>query len=480
LSKLADGQHFEKQGRYLQAEKLYRALVAEDQHNGQAYWGLGRLSLIAGLHDTAVSYLNKACQLLPEDPFPLFDLAIAFNAVFSEQDALTVLKYGIKVVPNMAQMHYELGQQQLIMGCLLEAEQSFRTVLQLGINKKDSLLCAYAFLEICRLKKINIADPDLIVLQGHLASTSLSEQEEVVIRYGVAKVLNDNKDFDGAWLHYQRANALQLTQCTFKTHELAAFFRRIKQLNNRDVLSNRRPQVDTELTPIFIIGLPRTGSSLLEYTLSKHPEISGAGELPYIGQQVANYFHSQTQQHYPDFLPIVTPTQMDEAAQVYLDLLANHTKGKHFVIDKLPANFQSVGLLYKLFPKAKIIHITRDMPATALSVFSNYFAENEPYFCSLDEFKKYGDLHDDLMKHWHFELPGFVYEASYEQLINNPKENIQSILRFCGLEWNDVCLTDPDTNISVKTLSKVQVRKPISKNALSAWKNYQAHLDLFF
>lgn len=479
MLKLEDAQHLEKQGQYLEAETLFQALVKEDTNNGQACWGLGRLALKAEMPERAILYLNKACHLLPQEPLPLIHLASAFNGAFSEQDALTVLEYGITLVPNMAQMHYELAQQQLVMGLLPAAEQSFRNVLQLGINSNADLLNAYAYLEISRLKAFNIDDPDIILMQERLTDPLLTEREEVVIRYALAKVLNDNKDFDGAWQHYQRANALQLKQCQFKTTELKAFFQNIKSKNKGDSLSSKRLLLHEELSPIFILGLPRTGSSLLEYILAKHPDISGAGELPYIGQHLANYFYAQTQQHYPDFLPIVSSRQMDEAAKIYLDLLARHAKGNNFVIDKLPANFQSIGLIYKLFPKAKVIHLRRSLPATALSVFSNYFAENEPYFCSLEEFKQYAELHDDLMKHWHSELPGFVYEASYEQLIENPKQSIQSILNFCGLEWNDACIADAGATMSVKTLSKVQVRKPITKAALCAWKNYQNHLTLF-
>ena len=476
---LKNAQQLEKQGQYLAAEKLFRALVEEQPNNGQAYWGLGRLALKAELYDRAVSLLNKTCHLLPQEPLPLIHLARAFNGAFSEQDALTVLQYGIKLTPNMAQMHYELAQQQLIMGLLTAAEHSFRTVLQLGIDKDADLLNAYAYLEISRLKAFKIDDPSIISMQERLTDPSLTQQEEIVISYALAKTLNDTKNFDGAWAHYQRANALQLSQCQFKTRELKAFFQNIKSKSKGRSLSAQRLSLSNELTPIFILGLPRTGSSLLEYCLAKHPDISGAGELPYIGQHLAKYFHSQTQQHYPDFLPNISPKQRDDAAKMYLELLAKHAKSNNFVIDKLPANFQSIGLIYTLFPNAKVIHLQRNLPATALSVFTNYFAENEPYFCSLEEFKQYAKLHDDLMQHWHTELPGFVYEASYEQVIEAPKESIQAILDFCGLPWNDACLADADATMSVKTLSKVQVRKPISQDGMSAWKNYQAYLALF-
>jgi hypothetical protein len=125
------------------------------------------------------------------------------------------------------------------------------------------------------------------------------------------------------------------------------------------------------------------------------------------------------------------------------------------------------------------IHITRDLPSTALSIYTNYFAEDEPYFCSLEEFKTYSDLHNDLMKYWHSTLPSFVHEVSYKQLIDDPKKSIQEILQYCDLIWCDDCLANDDTKMLVKTLSKVQVRKPINDSSLATWKNYKAQLGLF-
>jgi tetratricopeptide (TPR) repeat protein len=477
--KLDNARQFEIQGRYLDAEKIYRSLVIKEPNNGQAYWGLGRLALKAGFAEKAVTFLNKACHLLPQEPRPLIHLASAFNSALSEHVALTVLEYGIKVAPNMAQMHYELAQQQLVIGRLGEAEQGFRSVLQLNDGKKSDLLNAYAYLEISRLKALDIDDPGIVTMQERLTDPLLEHAEELVIHYALATVLNDNEDFEGAWKHYQQANAIQFGQCQFRTAELKSFFESIKLKSKGEVHTSKRLEKENELTPIFILGLPRTGSSLLEFTLSKHPDISGAGELPYIGQDIAGYFYTQTQQHYPDFLDNVSVKQMDEAAKIYLDRLSRHSKGNSFIIDKLPSNFQSIGLIYRLFPKAKVIHLRRHLPATALSVFSNYFAENEPYFCSLEEFKQYADLHDDLMKHWHSELPGFIYEENYERLVDQPRKCIQEILEFCGLAWNDACLDASGKDVTVKTLSKLQVRKPITKGASIAWKNYQKHLDLF-
>ena len=151
--KLEDARQFELQGRYLDAEKIFHALVKSDPNNGQAYWGLGRLALKAGFAKIAVSYLNKACHLLPNEPFTLIHLANAFNGALSEPDALTVLDYAVKTFPNMPQVYYELGQQQVTVGRLQEAENSFLKILQLKSASSVELLKASAFFELCQLKK---------------------------------------------------------------------------------------------------------------------------------------------------------------------------------------------------------------------------------------------------------------------------------------------------------------------------------------
>jgi tetratricopeptide (TPR) repeat protein len=475
LSDFTQADTLVREGRYAEAEKHYIELLNHDSNNGQAYRGLGKLALIANMPVRAITLLKKACHLLPNESMPLIYLANAFNEAGSEQDGLTVLEYGQKVFPTLAPMLYQLAQQQLMFGDFKQAEQTFRKVIKFG---KDSIV-SYALHDITRLKLFTHKDHDFASIQFRLVNYELDEQQQIILNYAMGKILDDMQDYAKAWQYFEKANRLQLAQCSFKTFELTNFYRDVKLTATTSLLSKKRDMRSSETVPIFVIGLPRSGSTLLEQILSRHAEISGAGELPYLSREVNDYLFSQTQHHYPKSMLNLSKTQLNDAAKIYLQKLNAHAKGTHYVVDKLPANFQSIGLIYKLFPNAKVIHLHRHLPDVAISLYKNYFQENEPYFCSLDEFKQYNKFYVDLMAHWRELLPDFIYDLTYEQLIDDKEATIRSLLYFCDIQWDQACLDETKLNNPIKTLSNVQVRKAIHQKVVSPSQHYLQHLQLF-
>jgi hypothetical protein len=464
-----------KNGHYAEAEKLYIKLLHNDANNGQAYRGLGKLALIANMPLRAVSLLKKACHLLPSESMPLIYLADAFNGAGSEQDALTVLEYGQKIFPTLAPMLYQLALQQLMFGDLINAELTFRKVIEFGTNS----IVSFALHGITRLKSFTHEDDDFVLIQSRLANNDVDKQEQIILSYALGKAQDDMQNYAKAWQNFEQANKLQLTQCSFKTIELTDFYSDVKSTFTAELLSKTRHIGDNEIVPIFILGLPRSGSTLLTQILSRHTDISGAGELPYLSREVNAYLFGQTQHHYPQNMLNLSETQLNEAAQIYLHNLSAHAEGKMYVIDKLPANFQSIGLIYTLFPNAKVIHLQRYLPDVALSIYKNYFAENEPYFCSLEEFKQYNQHYADLMAHWRTLLPDFIYDLTYEQLIEDKETTLRAILDFCDIEWDQACLDETKVNKPIKTLSNVQVRKSMNKTVTTPSQNYTEYLQLF-
>jgi tetratricopeptide (TPR) repeat protein len=475
LSDFTQADTLVKQGRYAEAEKLYLKLLHSNPNNGHAYRGLGKLALIANMPLRAVNLLKKACHLLPNEPMPLIYLANAFNDAGSEVDALTVLEYGQKVFPTLAPMCYQLAQQQLILGDLTNAEHTFRKVIEFGT---DSIV-SYALHDITRLKSFTHEDDDLALIKQWLANKELGTPELIILNYALGKAFDDMQHYVKAWQYFEQANSLQLTQCSFKTVELNDFYQVIKSTTTAQLLSKTSNIKCSEIVPVFILGLPRSGSTLLEQLLSRHAEISGAGEVPYLSREVDEYLFRQTQHHYPKSMLDLSESQLNDAAQIYLQKLSAHADGKSYVVDKLPANFQSIGLIYKLFPSAKVIHLQRHLPDVALSIYKNHFAENEPYFCSLEEFKQYNQLYVDLMAHWREMLPGFVYDLTYEQLIEDKETTLRAILDFCDIEWDQACLDETKVNKPIKTLSNVQVRKSMNKTVTTPSQNYTEYLQLF-
>jgi tetratricopeptide (TPR) repeat protein len=477
LSKLKQAAEFFQMDDLVQAERLYKETIMSQPECGQAYLGMGLIALKIQQFDKAVSFLTKSCELLPDEASPLIHLSEAFNGVHSEVDALTVLEYAIKHLPNNAAVHYYLGLQYTIFGDLDNAEQSLRKVIKLT---KDPIT-SFALMELTRIDKH--PEQYLTLLEERLTQPTITSQEKTVLHYALGNVLDRIQKYRQAWRHFESANVLQSRSCEFKTAELNDFFREIKTAASPKVLLEQRTLLInnslTEIVPIFILGLPRTGSTLLEHLLTDHQDIASAGEVTYLSHEVAAFLFSETKSHYPYSMANLSNEKLEAAAQIYLEKMSTHAKGKGYVIDKLPANFQSIGLIYKLFPNAKVIHIKRNLPDVALSIYRNYFAQNEPYFCSLKEFKQYHSLYSDLMEYWHSQLPEFIYEVSYEQLVVDKNNTIKGILDFCGLQ-----LQIHESNVSkakkvIKTLSNIQVRGGMSTKSIKSWHNYAAYLSFF-
>lgn len=473
MSSLHQATNLVTQGQFLQAESIYRALLGKDKTNGAAYLGLGNIALALHHFDKAVSLLTQACHLLPGSPLALIQLASAFNAVCAEQDALTVLNYARTTFPNSTQVLYQLAQQHLIFGEFDQAAKAFRSILSLTAGP----MASHVIFELVRLKRHT--KQDIKMLQQRLSSQNNDQSQLTVLHYALGNVYHEAQDYQGAWQHFCQANHLQLQSCDFTTEQLTTFFTETQAVTTNALLAQQRPIENDEITPIFIVGLPRSGSTLLEQILARHPQISAGGELPYLSREVDHYLFGQSGHHYPHSMLGLSAGQLDQAALVYLNALKRHARNKPFVIDKLPANFQSIGLIYKLFPNAKVIHIKRHPAAVAFSVFRNCFAENEPYFCSLTQFKQYQQYYLDLMSHWHRAMPGFILDISYEQLIDDSVGAIQSVLAFCAVDWDTACLSNAHVHTPITTLSNIEARSPINNSTQKDWMPYQTHLHAF-
>ena len=461
------------QGQYLQAESIYRSLLKQDKSNGSAYVGLGNIAFTLNQFDLAISLFTQAAQLLPEAISPLLQLANAFNTVCSEQDAFTVLNYASERFPDSAQVHYNLAQQHLMAGQFSLAEKALRQVIKLS----NSAITSHAFFALVRCKRYK--DDDVKAIQQRLSNKLMERSELTVLHYALGEIQHAAQDYAAAWEYFSQANRLQSQECDFATKEMGVFFADIKQIATSALLNQQIEEKNDEITPIFILGLPRSGSTLLEQMLARHPKISAGGELPYLSGEVDDYLFQQTGSHYPHSMQNASAQQLQQAAQIYLTALQRHARNKNFVIDKLPANFQSIGLIYLLFPNAKVINLQRQPAAVAFSVFRNYFAQSEPYFCCLNEFKLYQTYYLDLMKYWHKVLPGFVLDVNYESLIADTEHCMQAILAFCGIDWDNACLSNSLVHSPIMTLSNIEARLPIMNSIKKDWVPYQANLHAF-
>lgn len=451
-----------------EAEFHYKTLLDANPHHGEALFGLGRIALRMERFDAAVYLLQRACERLPQMLEPLHALADAFNGVGSPADALTVLEYAKSLASHNPDPHYYLAQHYLTYGELDKAHTTFSHALSLGLYP----VTAYILFELVQLGRFD-KEHNYISNLHHLITQTNNLRLKMVCYYALAKSYDQLDDIDQATSYYKLANKLQLQLSEFNTNELTHFYQKIIDTNNSDFLNQANPRFEGTITPVFIIGMPRSGSTLIEQLLLNHGDFASLGEDNSISNKVVAFIEQQTQLPYPACLAKLTQPLINKARDIYIHQLKSAATVRPYMLNKLPANYQTIGLIYVLFPSAKFIYAEREFNAIAWSVFSNYFAENEPYFCSLNEFKCYYDLAQTLMAHWRTHLTKAIYTVQYEQLVAEPKAELTRLLTFLGAQYNANMLNFYKSKKAVSTLSKTAVREPINTKAIDKWKRFE-------
>ncbi|KZN61081.1 hypothetical protein N473_22330 [Pseudoalteromonas luteoviolacea CPMOR-1] len=460
------------ENRLREAEFMFKQVLKQNPKNGKALFGLGRICMRLEQYDNAIYYLKRACEHLPKMLDPLYALADAFIAVGSPVDAKTVLEYALSVARHNAQIHYHLGQFYLDHGFIDNAYQVFKK----GLDCPASGVSVFMIFELMQLARPDEI-PVLIERLKEFENKFEHPTFHIVAYHAYAtahQALGENKE---AFEYYKKANELQLTQCTFRTADMLPFFSRLLDTCDDDFFSKPIDKVKSTFTPVFIVGLPRTGSTLLEQILTQHSQVGTIGESIVLSDKIVPYLEMRTERNFPECIYDPSTSMLDYCRSVYVDEIKKHRVQEEAVINKLPSNFQNVGLIYKLFPNARVIHLTREFKANAWSVYSNHFAENEPYFCSLTEFELYADIEQQVMSHFATRIKRNIYEVSYEKLIEEPERTIQKILNFIYLKYEPECMEFYKSRAKVSTLSKTQVRQPIHTRSLSRWQIFEAHIE---
>ena len=346
-------------------------------------------------------------------------------------------------------------------------------------------------------KEINDVGPDHInaVLAFSLISKDLGRQDEAIhlmeqilpkitaisskrsLHFSLGKLYDATGGYDKAFSNYKQGNASKTL--TFDpqrhAHEVDAM---IDVYSKKFMDSMPRATIRSD-RPVFVVGMPRSGTSLVEQILASHPEVFGAGELTDIVQlPLSLHVILGTEQLYPQCLPQLTQDKMNAFTQHYLDKLASLSPDASRVIDKMPGNFMHLGFIELLFPDARIIHCMRDPIDTCLSCFFQDFSRSHPYSYDLANLGAFYNGYRKIMQHWRNVLSIPMYEIQYEELVANQETKSRELVEFCGLEWDERCLNFHETKRFVGTASYDQVRKPMYKKSAGRWKNYEHHIDV--
>jgi tetratricopeptide (TPR) repeat protein len=360
----------------------------------------------------------------------------------------------------------ELGQLDAAQQAYLKALDLDPKVAGVYVNLADS-------------KKFAPGDPHLAAIEALAAQADgLSKTDRLQLDYALGKAYADLKDHRRSFEHLLRGAAAKRATIVYDEAATMALFDRIEQVFTRELIAAAAGGGDPARRPIFIIGMPRSGTTLVEQILASHPTVHGAGELQTLNDVVLTVRGPDGNTlPYPDFVPSLDATALKAIGQRYLALVRELAPQAERVTDKMPSNYYFAGLVHLALPNAKIIHTLRDPVDTCISCFSKLFSAEQNHTYDLAELGRYHRRYEQLMAHWRRVLPpDRMLEVRYEDVVADLDGQARRIIAYCGLPWDDRCLAFHETDRPVRTASATQVRQPIYTSAIGRWKVYEEFL----
>jgi Flp pilus assembly protein TadD len=435
-----------------------------------------RIQMRRNNHQAAEQAVRMVLSLEPENPEGLTIFGQVLHETDRYDEAITVLERALKTRPDNPEALNFYGVALKSVGRLEEARETIIKALKLN----DSMYGAYANLNDL-VDFSEGAGEELFNRMEAIFEATKTPQADMFLplHFAYAKALDDRGQHEKALEHYIIGGKMKRAVLDYKESDTFAFFDGIRAAFPKEMFENRKSAGLDDDRPVFIVGMPRSGSTLVEQILSSHPDVYGAGEVKYLSRAlglIRDRFPSLAK--YPQMMEKVTPAQLEIVGKNYQKALAAGAGEAKKITDKLLTNYFFVGLIHLLFPKAKIINTQRDPVDTCLSGFTKLFKDDMPHSYDLNELGRYYGKYRELMQHWEKVLPeGVMTTVHYEDVVADTEKEAKRLIGFLGLDWDKTCLDFHKSDRPVKTASVAQVRKPIYKTAVKRWKKYGAGLQ---
>jgi tetratricopeptide (TPR) repeat protein len=452
-------------GRLDEAAASYRRALALEPLYAEAYNNLGVALRDSGRLDEAAASYRRALEIKPDLAEALSNLAIVQRVQGRIAQAQASCRRALEIDPNAATATVFLAELHADEGQFAEAEALFKRAISIDPDSPQ------AWSGIARLRKMTADDAAWLAEAQRIAGLPLPPRQEAYLRYAIGKYFDDVKAYDQAFLSVQRAN--ELTKRYTVAHDrqqLTQAVDRMMRFYDRTLINQARIDANPSQRPVFIIGMPRSGTTLAEQILASHPKIAGAGELPFWNDAAAGYKSAARDGG-------TSGGATAKLAEDYLRLLADLSPNALRVIDKMPANFLFLGLIHSALPNARILHMCRNPIDTCLSIYFQHFEIAYSYANDLEDLAHYYTEYSRVMEHWRSTLPeNAILDVPYEGLVEDQEAWSRKMLEFIGLPWDPICLDFHRTERAVITASKWQVRQRISKSSVGRWRNYERFL----
>ncbi|MFA6156092.1 tetratricopeptide repeat protein [Mesorhizobium sp.] len=420
-------------GQFEEAEDIYRGTIARNPFHVRALIGLAETLQEAGRLDEALSVFREALNMRPKDADLLHGLGVGLMEKGKLDEAADLFRQAVAVSPGMAR----------------------------------------AWLMLTQVKRQKERDAELAGMESQHAKAPQDSLARMQLSFGLGKANDDLKDYGKAFDYFAEGNAIRRKGIDYDPARTRAEFDAMKTVFDAGFFERHKPSAITDDAPIFIVGMPRSGTTLVEQIIASHPQVYGAGELGILKKAVGKQFPSTMPGGFPWGVSDVDDADFAEAGQAYLDMLHARYPNMRHVTDKMPGNFLLVGFIHMMLPKARIIHCARDAAATCLSIYKVHFrGDSHRYGYDLGELADFHNLYTDIMAHWHKVLPGVVHDVRYEDFVADQDGQSRALIDYLGLPWDDAVLSFHETDRPVRTASAAQVRQPMYQGSVDLWKRY--------
>ena len=451
------------------AIEIYKKGLKIDPNYSVIHNNLGSLYDIQGHFTEAENHFKTSIKLDDKAFEPLNNLGILYSKNNNYKDSISCYKKAISINKNFFQAHYNLGVSYSSIGMFDEAKLSYKKAITLNPN----LYSAHRSLsQIIKYKNDynNLKDLNKIYKSQNITTPGKSE-----IGFALGKAYEDTKNYDRSFYFYNIANVERRKNINFSYIGEKKNFDNLKFNFNKNIYKNNREVINPDKTPIFIVGMPRSGTTLVEQIISSHPKVFAGDELDFLPNLISVNFDNLNKINLNDYKKI------DIISKEYIKKLKIISNNSERVTDKLPINFKLIGLIKYMFPNAKIIHCTRNSKDNCFSIFKNYFVNPKLNFAyNLEELCDFYNIYNDLMNYWKKTIPNFIIDIKYEELINNPDLKIKNLIDSCDLNWSDKCLDYYENKRPIKTSSILQARKKMYTSSINSWRNYKKYLEKTF
>ena len=459
---------YEALGQQDEAIQSHRQAVTLNPSLAEAHGNLGNALRAAGQLAEARVHYAKSVELNPADALAHYNLGIALDESARPTEAIASYERALALDAEHAESHNNLGNALDQVGRHDEAISHYETAVKLRPNYAEARR---------NLTRLRPDDSQLAALQKLLDDAAVDGEDAVHCHYALGNIHHRAKRHDEAFQHYQQANNLKRARIQHSAKGYSEFVDRLIAAYSSERFRDADVGGSTSEAPVFVLGMPRSGTTLVEQILSSHAGVHGAGELTTLGDiELDLTLRFADQGGYPECVSALSKADLEEAASRYLQVLTGRSGEAKRVTDKMPSNFARIGLIKLLLPQARIIHCTREPLDTCLSNYFHYFAVGNEFACRFEELAAYYADYRRLMAHWKSVFPGEIVDVAYEDLVADQEATSRRMVDAIGLDWDPNCLRFHENKRAVNTFNSMQVRQPIYTRAVGRWQAYEAHL----